>query len=197
MDVYKKIGKKQYNVLRSIPPKVLKEYAVTVLGMAKKDETILDAGFGSGLILAPLAELNRVSKIFGIDYSNTMFASVKQEVQGKAQLIKGDILKFQGIFNVVHFKAILHCFSDPKKALDKLSDLTHENGYVVTGHEQSQIEDRIEQIFNNTIDDHELELIFEYYFSLRLNLREPFVWRPFPAGNAQNAVKYLCDNRGP
>lgn len=120
---------------------------------------------------------------------------MSDQVKGKAILHFGDILKFQKTFDIVHFKAILHCFKNPEKALDKIKSLTKSGGYIITGHENSQVEDRIEQIFKNKIDDKELELLFEYYFSLRVNLKKSFLWRKYPAGDAQNAVDYLCKNK--
>lgn len=195
MDTYKKTSQREYDILRSISEDVKKEYARQILSFSKPGGTILDTGFGSGLILVSLSNQNKTSEIHGIDYSRPLFSSVSDQVKGKAILHFGDILKFKKTFDIVHFKAILHCFKNPEKALDKIKSLTKSGGYIITGHENSQIEDRIEQIFKNEIDDKELELLFEHYFALRINLKKPFLWRKYPAGDAQNAVDYLCKDK--
>lgn len=195
MDTYKKTNQKEYNILRSIPENVKREYVKLILSLAKKDDKILDIGFGSGLILIPLSEQNKIAEIHGIDYSEPLYKSVSEQIKEKAKFHFGDVLKFNGSFNIVHFKAILHCFKNPEKALEKIKSLTIKGGYIITGHENSQIEDRIEQIFENEIDDKELELLFEYYFTLRVNLGKPFFWRKYPAGNSKNAVDYICEDK--
>ena len=195
MDIYKKTSQKDYNILRAIPEKIKTEYIKQILSFSKKGDKILDIGFGSGLILIPLSKLNKTAEIHGIDYSKPLFSKVSKQVQKNTIVHFGDILKFKKTFDIVHFKAILHCFDDPEKALDKIKSFVNPGGYVITGQENSQIEDRIEQIFKNKIDDKELELLFEYYFTLRVNLNKPFFWRKYPSGDAENAVNYICKDK--
>jgi ubiquinone/menaquinone biosynthesis C-methylase UbiE len=194
-DTYKKINRQQYEILRLFPESVQKEYVSQVISLSKDGDSILDIGFGSGLFLIPLANLNKKAEIHGIDYSKKMYEAVSKLVNNKAKIFFGDILKFKGSYNIVHFKAILHCFDFPEKALDKIKSLSKKGGYIVTGDENSQIEDRIEQIFNSPIVDKDLELLFEYYFSLRVNLGKPFIERKYPAGNATKAVEYICRDK--
>lgn len=194
METYKRTDKKSYNILKEVPLRIRRNYARVILSFAKPKQSILDAGFGSGSILIPLAQENRLAEIVGIDYSKPLFNSVSREIKNKAKIFLEDILKFSGEYDIVHFKAILHCFHNPKRALDKLASLTKQQGLIITAHENSQIEDRIEQIFANGIADEELELLLEYYFALRTNLGKPFIWRKYPAGNSKNAVAYLCKN---
>lgn len=195
MDVYKKTTQKEYNILRLIPKGIENEYVKQILDLAKKGDKILDVGFGPGLILVPLAKQNKLAEINGIDYSKPLYESVSKKVKGIANLHFGDVLKFKGSFDIVHFKAILHCFSKPEKALEKIKSLTARGGCIITGHENSQIEDRIEQIFNSKIDDKDLELLFEYYFTLRTNLKKPFLWRTYPSGDSKKAVDYICRDK--
>ena len=195
MDTYKLINRKQYDILRDIPSRIKNEYAAQILKLARKGGEILDAGFGSGSILIPLANLNETAEISGIDYSETLHSNIPLEIKKKAKIILGDILKLNQRYNIIHFKAILHCFKQPEKALDKIKSLVKKGGYLVTGHENSQIEDRIEQIFNSRIEDSELELLFEYYFTLRTNIKKPVLQRNYPAGEASNAVKYICQDK--
>lgn len=196
METYKKTDKKNYNILKEVPLNIRREYAKIILKYGKPNQKILDAGFGSGSILIPLAEQNHSSKIYGIDYSKLLFNSVSKEINEKAKLYLMDIMSHKSIYDIVHFKAILHCFNNPEKILDKLTSLVKPNGLIITAHENSQVEDRIEQIFNHRVDDRELELLLEYYFMLRDSIGKTFVLRKYPAGNCRNAVKYLCKKRG-
>lgn len=194
-DTYKKIDRQQYEILRLFPKSVQKEYASKVINLTKKGDNVLDVGFGSGLFLIPLSNLNKETEIHGIDYSKKMYDAVSKSIKDKTRIILGDVLKFKGSYNIVHFKAILHCFNDPEKALEKVKSLSKSGGYIVTADENSQIEDRIEQIFNSPIVDKDLELLFEYYFSLRVNLGKPFLKRKYPAGDASKAVEYICTDK--
>ncbi len=194
-DTYKKINQQQYEILRLFPKSIQKEYASQAIGLTRDGDNILDVGFGSGLFLIPLLNLNSKAEIYGIDYSEKMYEAVSKYVKDKTRIILGDVLKFKGQYSIVHFKAILHCFNSPEKALNKIKSLSKPGGYIITGDENSQIEDRIEQIFNSPIIDKDLELLFEYYFSLRVNLKKPFVQRKYPAGDATKAVEYICADK--
>src|SRR3989344_5285 len=191
METYKKTTKESYNILKEVPLYIRRNYAKTILSFTKQNQSILDAGFGSGSILIPLVEKNKFAKIYGIDYSKPLFNSVSKEIRNKAKLHFGNILNLRETYDVVHFKAILHCFDNPEKALDKLASLVKLNGLIITAHEKSQIEDRIEQISFNKIDDKELELMIGHYFVLRKNIGKPFILRKYPAGNCLNAIEYL------
>lgn len=195
MDIYKTINQKQYDILRDIPERIKNEYASQILKLTKKGDRILDVGFGSGSILFPLVQQNKHALISGIDYSKSLHKNIPPEINKKAEIIFGDILKLNKYYNIIHFKAILHCFKNAEIAIDKIKALVKKEGYLITGHENSQIEDRIEQIFNSPIEDTELELLFEYYFTLRLNMHKPFIRRPYPAGDAINAVNYICKDK--
>ncbi len=195
METYQKTDKKRYNVLKEVPLRIRRNYARVILSFAEPNQRILDAGFGSGSILIPLAQENRVAEVVGVDYSKPLFNSVSREIGNKAKLFLADISKFRGEYDIVHFKAILHCFHNPERALDTLARMVKPQGLLITAHENSQIEDRIEQLFINEIVDRELELLLEYYFALRTHLGKPFLWRRYPAGNSKNAADYLCNHK--
>jgi ubiquinone/menaquinone biosynthesis C-methylase UbiE len=196
----RKIAQEKYNLIRNIPYKVMKNYAQIILNFATKNSSILDIGFGTGQLLIPLSFLNQESKIFGIDKSKHMCNLVKKLVGDKANLVNGDInktLKQNTKYNIVHFKALLHCLQNPYKSLNIIADSVMDNGYLITGHEISQTEDRLEQIFNyKNIDSPEIEIIFEYYFRLRSDYKKPFYSRVFPAGDSWKACKYLIKTKG-
>lgn len=191
-DTYKSIDRKQYDILRAFPERIGNAYANELLNLARKDDRIADVGFGSGTLIIPLSKLNDDAKIYGIDYSEPLAKAVSTEVENRAELIFGDLLTIDSTFDIVHFKAILHCFENPEEAMDKIKVLVENDGYLVTGHENSQIEDRIEQLFNVPTEDEALESLFIHYFELRAAMGKPFTQRAYPAGDAQNAVNYLC-----
>ena len=176
-DTYKTLNQKQYNLLRDIPEVVQTSYAKVLLRLAKQNQSIIDVGFGSGLCLLPLVKNNSHAILYGIDYSKTLFDDVAIQIKDKAKLFFQDVYEHKGLYDVIHFKAILHCFEKPEKALKRIMSLSKPGGYIVTGHEHSQIEDRIEQIFDVAVHDKDLEFIFEYYFTLRTNMQKPFLWR--------------------
>ena len=201
MDTYsrKKVVDK-YSLIRTNSKSVMDEYAKKVISYSKKGDKILEIGFGTGALLIPLSKLNNNSKILGVDKSKNMVLKVQKQIGSKAKLYSGTLAslpkKLRAKFNIIHFKAILHCIKNPKKELDLIANAISPEGYLITGHEISQLEDRLEQIFNyNEIDDSETELIFEYYFRLRNEMNKPFPSRKFPAGDSWNACEYLIKKR--
>jgi ubiquinone/menaquinone biosynthesis C-methylase UbiE len=202
MDTYsrKKVVDK-YSLVRTNSKSVMEEYAKKVISYSKKGDKILEIGFGTGALLIPLSELSNNLEILGVDKSKNMVLKVQKQIGAKAKLYSGTLLslskKLNTRFNIIHFKAILHCIKNPEKELDLIANSISPGGYLITGHEISQPEDRLEQIFNYTeIDDPETELIFEYYFKLRTEINKPFPSRKFPAGDSWNTCEYLIKKSG-
>jgi ubiquinone/menaquinone biosynthesis C-methylase UbiE len=197
----RKVVSQKYSFMRDLPEKIKKEYASTILSFSKKDNKIIDVGFGTGTFLIPLSKQNKNSKIYGIDASKSMYSIVKDKIDpSKASLSQKGItwLKNQkNNYDILHFKAILHCVTNPEEKLDILADSVKSGGYIITAHEESQSEDRLEQIFNySSIDNPDLELMFGYYFQLRNDLGKPFISRKYPAGDSKKAADYLIENKG-
>jgi len=189
---------KKYDLLRDVPKNVKEEFAKIILNESK-NKSILDLGFGTGNILISLVKLNKSSKIYGIDNSGEMISFVKNKISKEIILFKGDLNQFKkkyGLVDVLHFKAILHCIDKPEVMIDKIINSVSIGGLIITSHEVSQTEDRIEQIFDYTrIDDPEVEIIFEKYFRLRTDIGKPFVSRKFPAGNSDRVVDYFLKTK--
>ena len=82
-DTYKKIDQHQYEILRLFPKSIQKEYASQAIGLTRDGDNILDVGFGSGLFLIPLLNLNSKAEIYGIDYSEKMYEAVSKYVKDK------------------------------------------------------------------------------------------------------------------
>jgi len=131
-----------------------------------------------------------------------MFLKVKKYIGSNSNVILhlgtlGTLLKKEKIkFNIIHFKALLHCISEPEKEMDLIANSLFPGGYLITGHEISQTEDRIEQLFRyKKIDDKDVESIFKFYFKLRKKIGKPFIKRKYPAGNSWNACLYFIKKR--
>lgn len=198
MEIYKTMEPETYDILRNIPARVGNEYARQILSLTKPNDTVLDAGFGSGSILIPLAKLNNnINTIVGIDHCKFFFDQVGRVVENvtNVKLFNQDLLLLREKHDVIHFKALLHCFQNPERMINQLIDHVKPRGYLITGHEVSQWEDRLEQLFKTQIHSQDLELLLEYYFTLRMNLHKPFYWRKFPAGDSSHIVDYLSQKK--
>ncbi len=185
---------KKYDLIRDVPKNVKEEYAKIILNESK-GKSILDLGFGTGNVLIPLVRFNKPFEIYGIDNSDEMINSVKNRISKKTILFKGDLKQFKkkyGLVDALHFKAILHCIDKPEIMIDRIVNSVNIGGLIITSHEVSQTEDRIEQIFDYPkIDDPEVEIVFEKYFRLRTDIGKPFLSRKFPAGNSDRVVDYF------
>lgn len=209
----------EYELLRSIPDKVFYEYSLRVLKNAPKGGVILDAGFGPGHILANIAlankKLNFKAKIIGIDNSLKMHELTSEELEKRkisdVELVNKHLVKFlksnKAKFDVIHFKAILHCFGKPIEVLEAMNYALKPGGCIVTGHEESQTESRIERLYRvcPKVADEETEVIFGRYFELRAEIGKEFNLRRFPAGDSIHVgnyfiskgykKKYISDNK--
>ncbi len=193
-----------YDLLRDVPEAVLDEYGINILGATSPQGMILEAGFGTGRLLARLAFQNRVSghPLVAVDSSAAMADLAKQKLVAagldrSVEVVTQDLVEYleghRGQFDLVHFKAILHCFPEPVLVLDKITSSLKSGGKIVTGHEESQVEARIEGLLRPypAADDQDLEMILKHYFELRRIMGKEFMPRLFPAGDSQNAVAYL------
>lgn len=188
----RKIVVENYNLLRDIPDAVMSEYAKVILNYSKEGDNILDLGFGTGSVLIPLSKTTKKINLFGIDSSKEMCKKINL-MNIKAKIIHGTIENIRETMDIIHFKAILHCISEPERELEKISKHLRIGGHLITGHEFSQTEDRLEQIFKySNLDDSEIEDIFRKYFSIRDKMGRSFVGRKFPAGDASKVSNLLC-----
>ena len=189
---------KLYNLSRTIPERVRLNYARRILGYTKA-KTVMDAGFGTGLILVPLAKVAKPDQvIYGVDISKPMYRLVRKETVG----FRNVILKVCGVhrlssefnnkFDVVHIKAITHIARSPEKLLNRLSKLVKPGGYFVIGKEYSQPEDNLEWIlkYKGKLDNN-LYAFYKEYFKKRKLMGIPFKKPKMPAGDYDVAVSYL------
>lgn len=198
-----------YELLRHIPEETFKEYGGKIINHVPEGGTVLDAGYGPGHILLELAREGKAKNIHvvGIDNSSEMHRLLEEKIHARnesfqnLELVEEDIInylfKHPNSLDCIHFKAILHCFRDPKSVLDAIDQALKSGGIVVTGHEISQTEAGIEQL-PTEINDPELADMLDYYFKLRANLAEAtgnsekkFTQRVFPAGDSANARDYF------
>lgn len=214
-NVYKQpVVANKYELLRSVPEAVFEEYAERMVDQIPENGKVVDAGFGPGHILIDLARVGEGKnlQVTGIDSSAEMHKLVKEKMSGLSigniNLVQEEMrLYFSNnpdSLDAIHFKAILHCIQDQEDTLDAMDSALHSGGLIITGHESSQTESRIERLYETSpnIDDPELESVVDYYFSLREELaretgltEKRFEQRKFPAGDSRHASQYFL-NKG-
>ncbi|MEA3322901.1 MAG: hypothetical protein U9Q12_01655, partial [Patescibacteria group bacterium] len=134
-----------------------------------------------------------------VDNSYEMYLNTQNKLNDSSYLFCGELSEFVktvGKVDCLHFKAILHCLSSTKAnyLIDEIVNSVKVGGYIITSHEISQTEDRIEQLFDYSgIIDKEVDSVFQKYFRLRSEMNLPFTTRKFPAGNSDYVSDYLLE----
>ncbi len=178
-----------YDLLRTIPDQTKKRYAELVL-QAMGGESILELGFGTGNVLIPMSQLGPEKEIVGLDKSPEMMALVQPKVADNVQLVSGSLTELNRSFDALHFKAMLHCIDNPHKMIQDMIQAVKPGGLIITSHEYSLTEDRIEQLFQYCAQqDQEVEQVFQHYFQLRQDISKPFAMREFPAGDSSKTCE--------
>lgn len=185
---------KDYDLLRDLPEEIKINYAKMLLSITK-EKSVLDLGFGTGNVIVYLTKLNKGATIYGVDNSYAMYLATKKKLDSDSHLFCGDLSKFTkkfGPVDLLHFKAILHCLTEPEMLINEIIDSLKIGGLIITSHEISQTEDRIEQLFNYSgVTDKDVDYVFQEYFQLRREINLPFKGRTFPAGNSDYVSNYL------
>ncbi len=202
----------RYELLRQIPPEIFRGYSDRIVDNIPNGGTIVDAGFGPGHILLDIARAGQPKNIqvVGIDNSAEMHRLLQEKIAREKDSPDNILLLQESLdeyftnhpdsVDGIHFKAILHCFRDPIRALDAMDVGLRRGGVVITGHEASQTESRIERLYATSpnIDDPELEYLLGYYFELRSRMayasglpEKAFSLRRFPAGDSRRACEYF------
>lgn len=202
----------RYELLRQIPREIFRGYSDRIVDKIPSGGTIVDAGFGPGHILLDIARVgqHKSIQVIGIDNSAEMHRLVQEKIAREIDTSNNILLLQESLdeyfanhpdsVDGIHFKAILHCFRDPIRALDAMDVGLRRGGVVITGHEASQTESRIERLYATSpnIDDPELEYLLGYYFELRSRIahasglpEKAFSLRRFPAGDSRRACEYF------
>ncbi len=180
-----------YDLLRDIPLKTRQAYAESLLQIITGPK-VLELGFGTGNVLIPMSHLAQDKNIVAVDQSPEMLARVEPHVAGNVQLISGSLTDLEGTFDAVHFKAILHCVDNPWEMITDMIQSVKPGGLIITSHEFSLTEDRIEQLFHYFAQqDSDVDFVFQRYFQLRQEINKPFQHREFPAGDSCRIVKHF------
>ena len=199
----------KFGLLRAIPESVTKAYADTILRLVPKGGSILEAGFGTGELLTALSM--KINNVVGVDISEPMIQKTKQ-LFGETcpcTLIESNLFEYlrdrKEVFDVIHFKAILHCIEKPEELLSLMHSALKLGGYIITGHEESQIEARIEALYNiyPKVNDPDYEVAMGDYFEQRDMLAhlfhdssKSFLRRTYPAGDSTNALNFFLRKYG-
>lgn len=102
------------------------------------DQTVLDAGCGTGLITNLFAVRHPKSQFVGVDFANSIdYAQSfsKQHSIKNVEFVKQDLseLDLTASFDVVICQGVLHHIPDYHKVLDILKNLTKPGGTLVLG----------------------------------------------------------------
>ncbi|MAH07131.1 hypothetical protein CMI38_02680 [Candidatus Pacearchaeota archaeon] len=189
-----------YGLSRIIPDTILREYCAQIVSQTSP-KSLCDIGFGKGSTLIPFSEYLDID-VYGIDSSEEMSKAVYGELSRrelKATIITGDahlLPSFLNPLDLIHTKAVTHIPSNPFNFLSCISESVKNNGYLVIGREDSQPEDNLENIGKyglNNSEDPILKEFYRTYFQMREEDGKPFIRPDMPAGDYDNAVKYLIE----
>jgi trans-aconitate 2-methyltransferase len=86
------------------------------------DETVLDAGCGSGRVTELLLERLPHGRVIGVDASATMVEAARKRLDGRAELHTGDLgeLELEAPVDAVFSNAVLHWIADHDRLFERL-----------------------------------------------------------------------------
>jgi len=190
----------KYHLSRNIPYKILANYASQIVTNTSP-RSLCDVGFGKGSTLIPFAR-HKETRVYGIDSSEEMVSFVRNELSKRnlfAKVIDADakfIEPFIGELDLVHMKAVTHIPKDPYKFLMDVTRAVRLGEHFVIGKENSQPEDNMENIGKYGLshqEDFVLKNFYEEYFKIRTNDGKPFRKPKMPAGDYDEAVRFLTE----
>jgi trans-aconitate 2-methyltransferase len=111
------------------------EWAKEVIGRLelRGDETVLDAGCGSGRVTAMLLERLQEGHLVGIDGSASMVAMARKALGDRAEIREGDLseLDLDEGFDLVYSNAVFHWIVDHENLFRRLFDALRPGGRLV------------------------------------------------------------------
>jgi trans-aconitate 2-methyltransferase len=122
-EVYDRVADPQY------------EWALEVIGrlQLRGDETVLDAGCGSGRVTAKLLERLPNGRLVGIDGSASMVAKAREALGDRAEIREGDLaeLDLEEEFDLVYSNAVFHWVPDHANLFRRLFAALRPGGRIV------------------------------------------------------------------
>jgi trans-aconitate 2-methyltransferase len=111
------------------------EWALEVIGRLelRGDETVLDAGCGSGRVTAKLLERLPKGRLVGIDGSASMVAMAREALGDRAEIREGDLaeLDLHEEFDLVYSNAVFHWIPDHENLFQRLHAALRPEGRMV------------------------------------------------------------------
>jgi trans-aconitate 2-methyltransferase len=111
------------------------EWAQEVIGRLELngDETVLDAGCGSGRVTATLLERLPEGRLVGIDGSASMVAMAREAIGDRAEICEGDLaeLDLHEEFDLVYSNAVFHWIADHDNLFRRLFAALRPGGRLV------------------------------------------------------------------
>lgn len=111
------------------------EWAQEVLGRLalRGDETVLDAGCGSGRVTALLLDRLPQGRMIAIDGSASMVAKARERLAGRAEVREGDLsqLELRDEVDLVYSNAVFHWIHDHRNLFSRLFMALRPGGRLV------------------------------------------------------------------
>jgi trans-aconitate 2-methyltransferase len=111
------------------------QWAKEVIGhlQVRGDESVLDAGCGSGRVTALLLERLPEGRLVGIDGSSSMVAMAREALGDRAEVREGDLaeLDLQEEFDLVYSSAVFHWIPDHDNLFRRLHAALRPGGRLV------------------------------------------------------------------
>jgi trans-aconitate 2-methyltransferase len=111
------------------------EWAQEVIGRLelRGDETVLDAGCGSGRVTAMLLERVPEGRLVGIDGSTSMVAMAREALGDRVEIREGDLaeLDLHEEFDLVYSNAVFHWIADHENLFARLQAALRPGGRLV------------------------------------------------------------------
>jgi cyclopropane fatty-acyl-phospholipid synthase-like methyltransferase len=142
----------------------------------KENENILEIGYGSGILLNKLANLNINLKLSGIDFSKLMYKRAiktnKEFIQNKVlKLSHGDILNYNEdvLFDKIVAINVIYFWDDINKYITKINSILNKSGkiylYMTDPKELVKIKFTTTNIFNKYTIDYVINELNKFNFT--------------------------------
>jgi ubiquinone/menaquinone biosynthesis C-methylase UbiE len=172
-------------------------YLRIIESQIENNQTVLDAGCGTGLITNLFAVRHTKSKFIGVDFANSVDyaqAFSKQHSIKNVDFVKQDLTKLDltESFDVVICQGVLHHIPEYKKVLNTLKGLTKPGGKLVLGlyHPAGKI---VKKFFSI---DYKSEILFKdqemHPFEINFTLKQ--IQQLTPEFEIQQAYPHLLNN---
>ncbi|MFS0780192.1 class I SAM-dependent methyltransferase [Bacillus sp. 1P06AnD] len=153
--------------------------------MQKKNSSVLDIGFGTGILSSKLYENGH--RIDGIDFSTDMIA-IAQPKMPKANLLEWDILNgmpeafYGNTYDYIISTYTLHHFTDEKKVsiINTLLSMLNKNGKICIGDISFETREKLEKCRQENVEFWDNEEFYFVYNEINILLKGSCICEFYP-----------------